>query len=326
MQEHDQGVDHVDQEDREKQRDEYRRGELQGCARQEDDDYGEQLVRCPDGIRLRHRHQSIRTRARCQGIIEKGLSKKPCTAGPVCGSLPALKTYIIIAGNIGAGKSTLVRMMCELLGWEPYLYDPVAENPYLADFYLDMKRWAFNSQVFFLTHRARSHRALMDSRRSVVQDRSFYEDAEIFARAQYMMGSLSERDWQTYQGLYHTLTTLPGAARPGGLPARISSDASPARPARAEHRGRHLRHLPHELERPLRTVDRHLRRGPGSRCALGPAGLRGRVAGPFMPCSQPSRSSFTAARGFSSRMKFLVASPVSRFPFLPGRGRCFQDW
>ncbi len=118
-----------------------------------------------------------------------------------------MKTYIIIAGNIGAGKSTLVRMMCELLGWEPY-YEPVAENPYLADFYLDMKRWAFNSQVFFLTHRARSHRALMDSRRPVVQDRSFYEDAEIFARAQYMMGSLSERDWQTYQGLYHTLTTL----------------------------------------------------------------------------------------------------------------------
>lgn len=65
-----------------------------------------------------------------------------------------MKTYVVIAGNIGAGKSTLVRMMCDQLGWDPY-YEPVAENPYLADFYRDMKRWAFNSQVFFLTHRAR---------------------------------------------------------------------------------------------------------------------------------------------------------------------------
>jgi hypothetical protein len=98
-------------------------------------------------------------------------------------------------------------MLCERLGWEPY-YEPVAENPYLADFYRDMKRWAFNSQVFFLSYRARSHRALLDSRRPVVQDRSFYEDAEVFARAQYLLGSLSERDWQTYLGLYQTLTAL----------------------------------------------------------------------------------------------------------------------
>ena len=100
-----------------------------------------------------------------------------------------MKTHVVIAGNIGAGKSTLVRMICDQLGWEPY-YEPVAENPYLADFYRDMKRWAFNSQVFFLTHRARSHRALMDSRRAVVQDRSCYEDAEVFARAQLILGSL----------------------------------------------------------------------------------------------------------------------------------------
>ncbi|HUI70855.1 MAG TPA: deoxynucleoside kinase [Spirochaetia bacterium] len=118
-----------------------------------------------------------------------------------------MKTYVVIAGNIGAGKSSLVRMMCDSLGWDPY-FEPVAENPYLADFYRDMKRWAFNSQVFFLTHRARSHRALMDSRRPVVQDRSFYEDAEVFARAQYLLGHLSERDWRTYQNLYETLTTL----------------------------------------------------------------------------------------------------------------------
>jgi deoxyadenosine/deoxycytidine kinase len=118
-----------------------------------------------------------------------------------------VKTYVVLAGNIGAGKSTLVRMICDRLGWEPY-FEPVTENPYLADFYADMRRWAFHSQVFFLTYRARAHRALMDVPRPVVQDRSFYEDAEVFARALFRQGSMSERDWETYQGLYRTLTTL----------------------------------------------------------------------------------------------------------------------
>ena len=118
-----------------------------------------------------------------------------------------MKRYVVLAGNIGAGKSTLVRMMCDRLGWEPY-FEPVAENPYLDDFYRDMKRWAFHSQVFFLTYRARSHRALMDIPRPVVQDRSFYEDAEVFARALHLQGSMSDRDWETYCGLYRTLTTL----------------------------------------------------------------------------------------------------------------------
>jgi hypothetical protein len=118
-----------------------------------------------------------------------------------------VKTYVVLAGNIGAGKSTLVRMMCERLGWEPY-YEPVTENPYLEEFYRDMKRWAFHSQVFFLTYRARAHRALMDVPRPVVQDRSFYEDAEVFARALHRQGAMSDRDWDTYRGLYRTLTSL----------------------------------------------------------------------------------------------------------------------
>ena len=118
-----------------------------------------------------------------------------------------MKTYVVLAGNIGAGKSTLVRMMHERLGWEPY-YEPVTENPYLIDFYADMRRWAFHSQVFFLTYRARAHRALMDVPRPVVQDRSFYEDAEVFARALHVQGAMSQRDWDTYCGLYRTLTTL----------------------------------------------------------------------------------------------------------------------
>jgi deoxyadenosine/deoxycytidine kinase len=118
-----------------------------------------------------------------------------------------MTSYVVLAGNIGAGKSTLVSMMCERLGWEPY-YEPVAENPYLDDFYRNMDAWAFHSQVFFLTYRAQAHRALMDIPRAVVQDRSFYEDAEVFARALHRQGAISERDWKTYQGLYQTLTTL----------------------------------------------------------------------------------------------------------------------
>ncbi len=118
-----------------------------------------------------------------------------------------MKSYVVLAGNIGAGKSTLVSMLCERLGWEPY-YEPVTENPYLDDFYRDMKAWAFHSQVFFLTHRAQAHRELMDIPRAVVQDRSFYEDAEVFARALHLQGAISHRDWDTYMGLYYTLTTL----------------------------------------------------------------------------------------------------------------------
>ena len=118
-----------------------------------------------------------------------------------------MKKFVVLAGNIGAGKTTLVRMMCERPGWKPY-FEPVAENPYLEDFYRDMARWAFPSQVFFLTHRVRSHRALMDEPGSVVQDRSLYEDAEVFARNLYLRGRMSERDWATYLGLYQTLRTL----------------------------------------------------------------------------------------------------------------------
>ncbi len=118
-----------------------------------------------------------------------------------------MKKYIVIAGNIGAGKSTLVRLLSERLGYRPY-YEPVAENPYLEDFYRNMPAWAFHSQLFFLSYRVRSHRALMDDPHSVVQDRSLYEDAEVFARNLYERGTMSERDWLTYTGLYKTMTGL----------------------------------------------------------------------------------------------------------------------
>jgi deoxyadenosine/deoxycytidine kinase len=121
--------------------------------------------------------------------------------------MASMKKYIVIAGNIGAGKSSLVKLLAERLDYRPY-YEPVAENPYLEDFYKDMPAWAFHSQLFFLSYRVRSHRALMDDPHSVVQDRSLYEDAEVFARNLYERGTMSERDWSTYSGLYKTMTEL----------------------------------------------------------------------------------------------------------------------
>jgi len=115
-----------------------------------------------------------------------------------------MKKFVAIAGNIGVGKSTLVDMLCRHMDWEPF-YEPVAENPYLADFYADMDRWSFHSQVFFLTHRLRAHYQLSQHPNSVVQDRSLYEDAEIFARNLFVQGHIKQRDYQTYRELYETM-------------------------------------------------------------------------------------------------------------------------
>lgn len=114
-----------------------------------------------------------------------------------------MKKFVAIAGNIGVGKSTLVKMLCSEMDWDPF-YEPVAENPYLSDFYHNMSAWAFHSQVFFLTHRLRSHFNLAQHPNSVVQDRSVYEDAEIFARNLYRQGNIADRDYQTYRELYET--------------------------------------------------------------------------------------------------------------------------
>lgn len=116
-----------------------------------------------------------------------------------------MKKYVAVAGNIGVGKSTLVAMLCERLGWQPF-YEPVAENPYLVDFYRDMQAWAFHSQIFFLTNRLRAHHQLIDHPTSVIQDRTVYEDAEVFARNLYRQGFMGERDFHTYCELYEVLT------------------------------------------------------------------------------------------------------------------------
>jgi deoxyadenosine/deoxycytidine kinase len=118
--------------------------------------------------------------------------------------IPPVKKYVAVAGNIGVGKSTLVKLLCRHLSWQPF-YEPEAENPYLADFYSDMRAWAFQSQVFFLTRRLRAHRQLLDHPTSVIQDRTVYEDAEIFAENLYRQGLMDDRDYRSYSELYHVL-------------------------------------------------------------------------------------------------------------------------
>jgi len=116
-----------------------------------------------------------------------------------------MKRFIAVAGNIGVGKSTLVGLLSERLDWQPF-YEPVADNPYLADFYHDMRAWSFHSQIFFLTRRLRIHRQLIDHPASAIQDRSVYEDAEIFAQNLYRQGMFDERDYVSYRELYQVLT------------------------------------------------------------------------------------------------------------------------
>lgn len=116
-----------------------------------------------------------------------------------------MKRFIAIAGNVGVGKSTLTGLLAQRLEWEPF-FEAVDENPYLADFYADMRAWSFHSQIFFLSRRLRHHRQLLDHPNSVVQDRSVYEDAEIFARNLYMQGDMNERDYRSYRELYESLT------------------------------------------------------------------------------------------------------------------------
>jgi deoxyadenosine/deoxycytidine kinase len=118
-----------------------------------------------------------------------------------------MKKFVAIAGNIGVGKSTLVAMLCERLDSKPF-YEPVAENPYLADFYANMGAWSFHSQIFFLTRRLRAHYDLAQHPGSVVQDRSVYEDAEIFAQNLFLQGFFKQRDYDTYRELYETAAQL----------------------------------------------------------------------------------------------------------------------
>lgn len=111
------------------------------------------------------------------------------------------KRLLLVAGNIGSGKTSLTERIGERLGWRT-AYESVSDNPYLADFYTDMRAWSFHLQIFFLGHRARQHLEMAADPRSAIIDRSIYEDAFIFARALHAMGNLSERDYSSYRQVF----------------------------------------------------------------------------------------------------------------------------
>ena len=118
------------------------------------------------------------------------------------------KQYFVgIAGNIGAGKTTLTDIIADSFGWKPY-YEQVINNPYLSDFYGDMRRWSFNLQVYFLSNRFKTHKEMEESGYSCVQDRTIYEDVEIFAYNLREMGNMSVRDYDNYCELFSTMTSF----------------------------------------------------------------------------------------------------------------------
>jgi len=112
-----------------------------------------------------------------------------------------MKRYVAVAGTIGAGKTSLVAWLVKRYGLEPF-YEPNDENPYLADFYRDMRAWAFHSQTFFLSHKLKLHQELLAANRPAVIDRTIYEDAEIFARSLRNQRYINARDWAVYERLY----------------------------------------------------------------------------------------------------------------------------
>jgi deoxyadenosine/deoxycytidine kinase len=113
--------------------------------------------------------------------------------------------YIAIAGNIGAGKSSLTGLLAQHFGWQAF-YESVDDNPYLADFYEDMLRWSFNLQIYFLSSRFRHQKDMLKKETSLIQDRTIYEDVEIFAKNLHQMSLMSDRDFNNYEALFHEMS------------------------------------------------------------------------------------------------------------------------
>jgi len=116
------------------------------------------------------------------------------------------KYFVSVAGNIGSGKSSLTKLISEKLNWIPY-FESVSDNPYLEDFYSDMLRWSFNLQIYFLSHRFRIHKEILEQEKSVIQDRSIYEDVEIFAKNLHEIEMMEKRDYENYQNLFREMTS-----------------------------------------------------------------------------------------------------------------------
>jgi deoxyadenosine/deoxycytidine kinase len=113
--------------------------------------------------------------------------------------------FVAVAGNIGAGKSSLTQLLAGRFGWKPY-FESVDDNPYLSDFYGDMTRWSFHLQIYFLANRFKHHKRMTESGEPVIQDRSIYEDAEIFARNLHDIGKMDDRDYSNYVSLFEVMT------------------------------------------------------------------------------------------------------------------------
>ncbi len=112
--------------------------------------------------------------------------------------------FLGIAGNIGAGKTLLTTELSNRTGWHAY-FEPVIDNPYLDDFYADMKRWSFHLQIFFLSKRFQAQKKMLEAEVSFIQDRTIYEDAEVFAWTLNRLGHLGDRDFANYKALFDTM-------------------------------------------------------------------------------------------------------------------------
>lgn len=116
------------------------------------------------------------------------------------------KIFIAVAGNIGTGKTTLTQMLADHFKWDAH-FESVSDNPYLVDFYEDMRRWSFPLQIYFMTHRVGAHQRITEEGRSAIQDRTIYEDANIFARNLYEQKLMEERDYKNYLSVYNVVTS-----------------------------------------------------------------------------------------------------------------------
>ncbi|MFD2532367.1 deoxynucleoside kinase [Gracilimonas halophila] len=113
--------------------------------------------------------------------------------------------YIAVAGNIGAGKSSLTGLLAKHFNWEAF-YESVDDNPYLQDFYEDMRRWSFNLQIYFLSSRFRHQKEMLNDDVNLIQDRTIYEDVEIFAKNLHQMNLMSDRDFVNYEALFQEMS------------------------------------------------------------------------------------------------------------------------
>ena len=136
--------------------------------------------------------------------LSKSTSDKIIPAKSILAKKSVIPMHIAVAGNIGAGKTTLTTLLAKNMKWEPHFED-VDDNPYLNDFYEDMQRWSFNLQIYFLNSRFQQVMRIRQSGKTVIQDRTIYEDAQIFAPNLHAMGLMTTRDFNNYQALFNLM-------------------------------------------------------------------------------------------------------------------------